>query len=165
MPSEERSIPQPAHADSPSGSRAQTVIRSDHPVHAKSRWVANLRSGPGNPNVERAGLQYQDVDYLDIAQLAVRDVDETDDVASQIEQRKHLHRRLARTKQRPRKDRQAQIDGFRVQRVSRVLQRDVEAVADIELARLYDQALSQFGVNAPVPCLVGISTLASASLF
>ena len=76
----------------------------------------------------------------------------------------HLHRRLARTKQCPRKERQAQIDGFRIQRVSRVLQLDVEAVADIELGRLHDQALSEFGVNAPVHCLVGISTLASAGL-
>ena len=72
------------------------------------------------------------------------------------EQRMHLHRRLGRAKQRPRKERQTQVDGCGVQRVGRVLQIDTEAVADVEFARLQDQALGKIGMDAPVPRLVGV---------
>ena len=107
-------------------------------------------------NVERAGLQHQNIEHLDVAQLAVRDVDKAGNIAAKVEQRMHLHCRLGGAKQRPRKERQAQIDGRRVQRVSRVLQLDAETVAAVESSRLHDQALSKFGVNAPIPRFVGV---------
>ena len=77
-------------------------------------------------------------------------------VAAQVEQRMHLHRRLGGAKQRPRKERQTQVDGGRIPCVSRVLQLDTKAVARIELACLLDQALGEFGVDTPVSRLVGI---------
>ena len=57
---------------------------------------------------------------MDVVQLAVRDVDEARDAAPQIEQRVHLHRRLGGAKVRPRKHRQAQVDGGRIQRIDGV---------------------------------------------
>jgi hypothetical protein len=54
------------------------------------------------------------------------------------------------------KERQTQVDGCRIQRVSRVLQRKAKAVARIELARVLDQALGEVGVDTPVSRLVGI---------
>jgi hypothetical protein len=77
-------------------------------------------------------------------------------VATQIEQRMHLHRRLGGAKQRPGKQRQTQIYGGRIQRVTGVLQFDAEAVACIQGARLRYQALGELCVNTPIPCLVGI---------
>jgi len=44
----------------------------------------------------------------------------------------------------------------RVQRVSRGLQIDTEAVANVEFARLRDQALGKPGMNMPVPRFVGV---------
>ena len=90
-------------------------------------------------DVEGAWLQQQNVEHIHIPQLAIRDMDKAGDVASQVEQRVHLHRRLGRAKQRPREERQTQIDGRRVQRVGRILQLDTKIVADIELSRLRDQ--------------------------
>ena len=107
-------------------------------------------------DVDRPCLQHQHIEHIDIAQLAVGDVDEAGNVAAQVQQRVHLHRRLCRAKQRPRKERQAQVDSRRIQRVNRALQLDAKAVARIELACLPDQALGKFGVNTPVARLVGI---------
>ncbi len=107
-------------------------------------------------DVDRPGLQHQDIEHIDVAQLAVGDVDEAGNVAAQVQQRMHLHRGLGGAKQRPGKEQQTQVDGGRIQRVSRVLQLDAKVVARIELACLLDQALGEFGVDTPVSHLVGI---------
>ena len=82
-------------------------------------------------DVDRPGFQHQDVEHIDIPQLSVGDADKTGNVAAQVEQRMHLHRRLGGAKQRPGKQRQTQVDGRRVQLVGRVLQLDAEAVAEV----------------------------------
>ena len=110
-------------------------------------------------DVDRPGFQHQDVEHIDIAQLAVGDVDEAGNVAAQVEQRMHLHRRPGRSEVRPREDRQAQVYGRGVQRVGRVLQLDAEAVAEVEFARLHDQALGKFGMDMPVSRLVGAASV------
>ena len=107
-------------------------------------------------DVDRPSLQDQHVEHIDIAPLAVGDVDEARNVAAQVEQRTHLHRRLGGTKQRPRKQRQTQIDSRGVQCVGGVLQFDAEAVDDVELARLHDQALGKFGMDTLVSRFVCI---------
>ena len=107
-------------------------------------------------DVDRPRLQHQQVEHLDIAQLAVGEVDEAGDIAAQVEQRMHLHRRLGGAKQRPGKERQAQVDGRRIQRVRRVRQLEAKAVAEVERARLHAQALGKFGMDTPIPRLGGI---------
>jgi len=57
---------------------------------------------------------------------------------------------------RPRKQRQAQIDGGRIQGVDGVAQIEAQALVDVKLARLGNQPLRQLRVNAPVARLVGI---------
>ena len=74
-------------------------------------------------DVDRSGLQHRDIERFDVAQLAVRDVDEAGNVAAvsiphpacwivdclllvQVQQRMHLHRRFGGARQRPRKKRQ-----------------------------------------------------------
>ena len=56
----------------------------------------------------------------------------------------------------PRKHRQTQIDGRRVERVDGVLQIDAEGLVGIERPRDADQALREVGVDAPVAHGVGI---------
>ena len=77
-------------------------------------------------DVEGARLGQQLIEDVDLVHLAVADVDEGRDVAAQIEQRVQFDRRLGRAKWRPRKHRQAQIDGRRVERVDGLLQIDAE---------------------------------------
>ncbi len=128
--------------------------------HVKSRKV---QIAPIH-DVDRASFQYQHIEYIHIAQFAVGDVDEAYDVAAQIEQRVHLHCRLGATKQRPRKERQAQVDSRRIQRVGCVLQIDAKTVADVELPGLDDQVLGELFMDAPVPRLVGIGQCGALDL-
>ena len=62
-----------------------------------------------------AGFGKQQVERMDVVQLAVRNVDEARNIAPQIEQGVHLHRRLGRPQMRPGKDRQTQVDRCRIQ--------------------------------------------------
>ncbi len=71
-------------------------------------------------DVDRSGFRYQHIKGMNVVQLAVRDMDETRYVALQVEQCVHLHSRFGGTEVRPRKDRQAQSDGRRVQGVDGV---------------------------------------------
>jgi len=82
--------------------------------------------------------------------LAVADMDEGRDVAAQIEQRVQFDRRLGRAEWRPRKHRQAQIDGGRVQCVDRFLQVDTKGLVHIQWPSDADQALREVGIDAPV---------------
>ena len=56
-------------------------------------------------DVDSSGFRHEHVEGMDIVQFAVRDVKETRNIAPQIQQRVHLHRRLGGAKVRPRKDR------------------------------------------------------------
>lgn len=107
-------------------------------------------------DVNRSGLQYQSVEHIDIAQLAVSTVNEAGSVAVQVQQRVQLNLRLGGAKQSPRKELQAQVGGRRVQRVCRILQLDTKAVAHIELVGLLNQALGEFCLDSPIARFVGI---------
>ena len=107
-------------------------------------------------DVEGAGLDKQQVQHIDVVHLAVGDVDEGGDRPPQIEQRVQLHGRLGGAKRRPRKHRQAQIDGRGIEGIDGIGQFYAEVLVDVERAGLDDQALSQLEVDAPVAQLVGI---------
>jgi hypothetical protein len=61
--------------------------------------------------VERARLQHQIVQHVDLACLAIGNVNETGDVSAQIQERVQLDGSLGLAKRRPRKHRQAKVDG------------------------------------------------------
>jgi hypothetical protein len=88
-------------------------------------------------------------------------VDETWNVAAQVEQRVHLHGSLGRAKVRPRKYRQAQVDGGRVQGIDGVRQFQPQVFLGVELPRLIDQPLREVGVDAPVAGFVGVGQRAA----
>ncbi len=93
---------------------------------------------------------------MDVVQLAVRDVDETGNAAPQVEQGVHLHRRLGGAEVRPREDRQAQVDGRRIQRVDGVGQLQSQILVGVQLPCPDDQPLGHLGMDAPVAPFVGI---------
>ena len=66
-------------------------------------------------DVDCPRLGQQEIEGMNVVQFTLGDVDETRDAPAQIKQGVHLHRRLGGAKVRPRKQRQAQIDGDRVQ--------------------------------------------------
>ena len=93
---------------------------------------------------------------MNVVQLAIRDVDKTRNVAPQVEQRVHLHRRLGGAEVRPRKDRQAQSDGRRVQGVDGIGQVQPQFFVDVQRPRLGDEPLGQRRMDTPVAPFVGI---------
>jgi hypothetical protein len=67
-------------------------------------------------HVEGTRLRDENIEHIDIVQLAIGDVDECRDGTAQIEQCVQFHRGLGRAKWRPGKYRQAQVDGSGVER-------------------------------------------------
>ena len=106
-------------------------------------------------HVERTCLDGQHIQHIDIAHLAVRDVDESRDVAAQIQKRMQLDGRLGGTKRRPWEKRQAQVDGRGIQAVDRVGKIDTQTVVAIQLARTPDKHSRQIFPDVPVAPLVG----------
>jgi hypothetical protein len=107
-------------------------------------------------HVKGARLGQQFVEHIDVVPLAVGDVNEARNVAAQIDQRVQLDRRLGRTKRRPRKQRQAQIDRCGIQGVDGIFQIHAKGLVDIKSARDSNQVLSELGIDAPVACFVGV---------
>ena len=87
---------------------------------------------PSVHDVERAGLGQQQVQHIDIVKLAVAEVQKRGNVAAQIQQRVQLDGRFGRAKWRPRKHRQAQIDGADVESVDRFYQIDAKRFSGIQ---------------------------------
>ena len=95
-------------------------------------------------------------EHRKLARFGVRYMEETRNVAAQIQKRMHSDTGLVRTVARPRKQRQAQLDGGGVQRVDRVGKLHAEAVVRVELAREANQVQCEILIDAPVARLVGI---------
>ena len=72
---------------------------------------------PAIHHVNRTGFRDQHVQDIDVVQLSIGDVNEARDRTAQIEQRMHLHGGLGRAEERPREDRQAEVDCRRIERV------------------------------------------------
>ncbi len=101
-------------------------------------------------DIERPSLWNNLVENVHVVQLAIADMDETGDVAPQIEQRVQFDGGLGLTKRRPVKDRQAQIDGGRIQCVNRLFDFDAKRFVQIKRAGNANQTLREIGINAPV---------------
>ena len=98
-------------------------------------------------DVKGARFRDQLIEDVDVVQFAVADVDKRGDIATQIEQRMHLHRRLGRAERCPREQRERQVDRSRVQGVRRVGQIDTEGFVDVQSAGDADQTLRKIGIN------------------
>jgi len=107
-------------------------------------------------DVDGTRLGDQNIECARIVHLAIGDVNETGNAATQIQQRMHLHRRFGRSKMRPWKHRQAQIDGGRVQCVHGIGEIQTQVLADVKRPGLSDQAMGEFGVDVPVAQFVGV---------
>src|SRR5208337_3144986 len=107
-------------------------------------------------DVEGARLGQQLVEDVDLVHLTITNVNESGDVAAQIEQRMQLDCCLGCAEHRPRKNRQTQIDRRGVERVDGFLQIDTEGLLRIQRSGDADQALGKIGIDAPVAHSIGI---------
>ena len=106
--------------------------------------------------VKRARLQDQIVHHIDLVRLAVGDVNETGDVASQVQQRVQLDGRLGRAKRRPGKHRQTQVDGAGVEGVNRRIEFQPERLRGVKGTSHANQVLGEVGIDLPRACGVRI---------
>jgi hypothetical protein len=108
-------------------------------------------------DAESPRLRQELVEDVDVVHFAVGDADKRGDVAVQIQQRVHLDGGLVLAEPGPRKQRQAEIDGGRIQRVEALRQIDTDWIAGVERSRDADQELREVGIDAPVAGVVGVS--------
>ena len=107
---------------------------------------------------EGSCLYRQDIEHIDIAHLAVADVNEAGNGAPQIEQRVQLDRRLGRAKRCPIEQTQAQVDGAGVQGID--LARDIhiepQRFVGVEFVGAATQNSCKVGPDTPITSFVGI---------
>jgi hypothetical protein len=107
-------------------------------------------------HVEGARFRNEQVENRGVVDLARGDPDEARDIAAQVEQRVYLHRRLPGGVARPGKQRHAQIDQRRIQRIDGIVQIDCQGFVRVQRPRGVDQSLRQLRVDAPIALLVGL---------
>ena len=106
--------------------------------------------------VERARLQHQIVHHVDFVRPAIGDVNETGDVAAQVQQRMQLDGRLGCAKRCPGEHRQAQIDGAGIEGVDRGIEFQSKRLLGVQGTRQANQMLGEVGVDLPRPCGVRV---------
>jgi len=107
-------------------------------------------------DIDGAGFDGNLIEDVDLVDLSVSDNNDCRNTAPQIQKGMKLDRALALAKDGPGEKRQTQIDGGGIQGVYCVFQFYPEVLADIKFSGPVDQDLSEFGVDSPVPHLVGI---------
>ena len=111
---------------------------------------------PAIHHVEGPRLGHEQIEDVDIVELAIADMDEGGNSSPQIEQRVQFHRRLGLAKRCPRKQRQTKVDGGRVQRVDRLAQFDAERLLGVQAPGSANQRLGELEVDTPVASFVGV---------
>lgn len=104
----------------------------------------------------RSGRPVNQVEHIDVVHLAGRDMDEDGDGAAQIDDGVGLDRCLGRAEVRPGEQRQAQVDGRRIQRIERLLETQTAVLALMQLDCDGNQPMAEGFEQTPVAPLVGI---------
>ena len=114
--------------------------------------------------IERADFEEQLIEHVHIVHFSRGNVDETGNVAAEVEKRVQLHSALATTKLGPRKQTQAQVDGRGIERVNRLFEFHIEWIVDIQLASAANQHLREVGEDSPIVNLIGVGQSAARNL-
>src|SRR5437867_777978 len=103
-----------------------------------------------------ARLRNNTIQRLDVRNFAVSDVDEDGNRTLDVDHRVQFHSALGATEAGPRKQRQTQVDGRRVQCIHRRVQIQAQVCIGIKWSSDLNEALSEIGVDPPIAALVGI---------
>lgn len=96
---------------------------------------------------------------VDVMNAPLGDADEHWNRAAQVDHRVHFDGGFGSPKIRPRKQRQAQIDGRGVQCVNHLVDLQFAVIRTVEPARFADEHLGQRREGAPIPKLVGVGQI------
>src|ERR1017187_7708892 len=106
-------------------------------------------------DVKRTGLPDQLVEEVDVMHTASGDNDDGGKVALEGQQRVQFDGGLVPAESSPRKEREAQVNGGGVQRISRRLEFKVERFIGVKRGRLLDEDVGEVGKDTPVPLFIG----------
>jgi len=106
-------------------------------------------------DIKRTGFPDELVEDVDIMHTAGGDNDDGGEVALQSQQRVEFDGGLGTAKGGPRKEREAEVNGGGIQRVSRRLEFKAERFIGVERGGLLDEDVGQIGKDTPVPFFVG----------
>ena len=107
-------------------------------------------------NVEGADVQNQLIQSVDVVDFSVGDMDEARDASPKIDQRVKFDGGLVFAEPGPREQGQTEIDCGRIESIGGLIQVHAKGVAGVKDSCPPDKDLGEVGVNAPVPCFVGI---------
>jgi len=107
-------------------------------------------------DVESAGLERHLVEDIDVVNLAGSNDDKGREVSMQGQQRVQLDGCFRLPEFGPRKQREAQVDGCRVQCIRRTGQFCSERFSRVEMAGLSDQDVGKVAEDSPIPIFVGV---------
>ena len=120
------------------------------------KQFGGLRGTGSIVEIGGAGLGTELVEDVDVVRFAVGNADKRGDVAMQVEQGVHLHSSFVPAELGPPEQRQAQVDGGRVQSVETLIQIHADRIAGVQGPRDANQDLREVGIDAPVARLVGV---------
>jgi hypothetical protein len=106
-------------------------------------------------DIESAGFPNELVEDVDIMHTASGDNDDGGKVALEGQQGVAFDGGLALPKRGPRKEREAEVNGGGVQRISRRLESKAKGFIGVERGGLLDEHLNEIGKDTPVPLFVG----------
>ena len=115
-------------------------------------------------NVDASRVVLDLVHEVDVVDRSVGNPHEYRDWSDQIDLSVKLDRRLGGSEMRPRKDRQAQVDGGRIDGINHLVEIESVGVTGIQPPCFADENLSECFVNAPVPMLVCVSEVSSSDV-
>ena len=107
-------------------------------------------------DVECTGLGRDLIEDIDVVHAAVRNADECGNVAMQVQQRVHLDGGLVLAESGPGEQRQAEIDGGRVQRIQALIQVYADGIGRVQRSSDADQDLRELGIDSPVMRVIGV---------
>src|SRR5205085_2195792 len=101
-------------------------------------------------------LRNETIQYADIRDFSVSDIDEDRNDALDIDHRVQFYSALRTTEAGPREQRQAQIDGRGIECINTGVEIQSQIRIGIQRLRLFDQALSKIGIDSPVASLISV---------
>jgi len=106
-------------------------------------------------DVEAARFQRKLIQNIDVVDLPGRDNQKAGNIAAQVDQGMDFDRAFSLTKSCPREQREAEIDGGRIESVDGLFEVHSKVFVAIESSRLGNEKLRDVGPDSPVPSFVG----------
>ena len=114
--------------------------------------------------IEGSGFDGQEIECVDIVQFPLGNVDETGNVAAEIDQRVQFDGAFTATKFRPGEEFQTEVDGRGIEGVNGFAEGGRERFVRVERSGPTDQDVGEVGEDAPIVNAVGIGERASRNV-